>query len=46
MSATGCPQTVLLPNGNGPVCVQPAILRLTLCTMMTGLYDYHRICLG
>ena len=46
MSATGCPQTVLLPNGDGLVWVRPVVISPTFCTMVTGLYDYDPISLG
>ena len=39
ISAVNCPHAVLLHNVNGPVCVRPAVLRVTFCTMVTDLYD-------
>ena len=36
-SATGCPQTVLSPNGDEPVRVRPAVLRLTFHAIVIGL---------
>jgi len=43
MGTARCPQTVLLRNGDGPVCVQPDVLRLTFSIMMIGLYEVGHI---
>jgi len=46
MSASGCPQTVLFPNGDEPVRVRPAVLRLTFHAMVIGLYECSHISMG
>ena len=46
ISAASCPHALLLPNADGTVGVRPAVLGLTLSTMVMGLYDYDRISLN